>query len=790
MSCVNAFREKAEKLCFLINIKADYTRDMKETKTWNKKINRMLFTNYIRIPIIKNTKIAAVKGWNKLTKSANINKNNDVAYKTGKEAGFFVLDIDNPKKTDKDGYKKWLELKRKYNVNTKTVQTKNNGLHLYFKYDDDLKQTTKINGYSIDIRSDGGYVMSPESDGYTTVNHAEISTISFELKKWIMAHYDKPTCKKTNKIPKINKNYIHLYDKDELKTVLNGLDKKYLNNRSDWLKVTSILKSENLYDLWNNWSIKSPVYDKVGNDKIWESLSPELDMMYINQISKTQLKVNRTMKLNLLTKKPTETRNEKFINLDNFDYMNNRVLLIKSGTGTGKTFNSVKLIDKIRKVHHRKILSIVSRKSLAKQHQTNFNNTAEKLLIKLNYYETMSPDDMNACDELVIQIDSLWKLDWKKWRSCILYLDETNSMLDFLLTSTTLRTKRMDVWQTFNFIVKECGYLIGVDADMSDNVLNYFDELQMPTYLIHNTYMNCVNRPAVHYSDKDKLIVNMKKKMKKGEHFIFCSDSLSEQKLIIEYLKQYCEEKNLNCKSDFLVYSSEEGDDNTLINITDNWKNRYVFYSPKIVYGLDFNNKDPIDVFFLGKSTSVNPLQFSQMIARTRNIKKLHYYIQERNHTLEFESVSDVKDHYEYMINYYDKTIDKCDNYDKNYDASSDAIKLNQIKSMKYLEIDNRTGEIVFNNTMFEKLYYQNEYYDHVMRTAMTYHFEEILKQKGYVITQNNKKAKHKIDVKKLKEDVENNFDVKVERILNDKNESLSDSEKMIKEQNPKRRYG
>ena len=39
LNFINTFREKAEKLCFLINIKANYNRDMKETKEWNKNIN-------------------------------------------------------------------------------------------------------------------------------------------------------------------------------------------------------------------------------------------------------------------------------------------------------------------------------------------------------------------------------------------------------------------------------------------------------------------------------------------------------------------------------------------------------------------------------------------------------------------------------------------------------------------------------------------------------------------------------------------------------------------------------
>ena len=173
--------------------------------------------------------------------------------------------------------------------------------------------------------------------------------------------------------------------------------------------------------------------------------------------------------------------------------------------------------------------------------------------------------------------------------------------------------------------------------------------------MIHNKYANCKNKPAVHYSDKNKLIAVMKSKLKKNDYFVACFDSLREQNIVIEELKQYCERRNLDCKQDFLIYSSKDGDDNSLKNVSMTWKDKYVFYSPKIVYGLDFNNKQSVDVFFVGKSTSVNPLQFSQMVARTRNIQKLHYFIEEHNIPLEYDTAIDVKQSFEDMTIHYDR---------------------------------------------------------------------------------------------------------------------------------------
>ena len=80
----------------------------------------------------------------------------------------------------------------------------------------------------------------------------------------------------------------------------------------------------------------------------------------------------------------------------------------------------------------------------------------------------------------------------------------------------------------------------------------------------------------------------MKTKMKRGEKFVCCFDSLRYQDEIIQELKGYCERNQLNCKDDFLIYSSKNGDDNDLKDVSTVWKDKYVFYTPKIVYGVDF----------------------------------------------------------------------------------------------------------------------------------------------------------------------------------------------------------
>jgi hypothetical protein len=71
---------------------------------------------------------------------------------TGKEAGFFVIDIDGEYPAD------WVELPP---ANVRTHK----GVHIYCAYPahETIKSRTKINGHPVDIRGDGAYIVAPPS---------------------------------------------------------------------------------------------------------------------------------------------------------------------------------------------------------------------------------------------------------------------------------------------------------------------------------------------------------------------------------------------------------------------------------------------------------------------------------------------------------------------------------------------------------------------------------------------------------------------------------------------------
>jgi hypothetical protein len=659
----------------------------------------------------------------------------------------------------------------KNNKKTLTYKTKSGGRHYYFKYDKDINtKNIGVNGFSIDVLTNNNYAIV-----YDKLYDEPIQTMPDNVKDFVMSWRTRNN-KKTPKDTQIKKNVIinkdikYKFDNDKLVKLLNLLPSKYYNDYKYWFTITSCLKSANLKDIWVEFSKKSNSYDCNYNNNIWNGLEPKIDLTYMtllaqNENIKTSLKVHKYCdKLNIFTAKPNEIVNDKYINLDKFNFDDHPNLLIKSATGTGKTTATSKLVDRIRHGHDYKVLSIVSRVSLAYQHQKIFEN--------MQNYKDLKQNEYSNCKDLVIQLDSIIHLNPQKLKNTIVYLDEVNSMFEYMLNSSTLRNRRLQVFNMLCMIIASASYVIGVDADLSDIVLMFFKFFDIDVHIIHNKYKNATGK-ATDYKCPNKLISNMKADLKKGEKFICCFDSLTFQDEVIIELKRYCESNNLNCKDDFLIYSSKDGEDNDLIDVTKSWKGKYVFYTPKILYGLDFVPEDSMNVYAFFKCTSVSPLAFSQMVSRCRKIKHLKYNIQERNISLMFMDANTIKENYDDVLKYLENCIDELDPINKDV--------IHKKTDIRYMEYDPRKDEIIIATSIFDDMYWEQQYYNSIMRSSMNQHFKNILEDKGYIINIFEEVGNYKINSNELKIIVKENNINMIDRIINDKHESLTASEIKVK---------
>jgi P4 family phage/plasmid primase-like protien len=250
--------------------------------------------------------IAYPKNWEntKLDDTTYNNKYNGLALLTGKVNNIIVVDIDNL-----DHWEEFLEENDKEEPDTVKAISGSGGIHLYFKYSDeldDIKSSSKCfdPDYDIDIRTNGGNIIVPPTSYFNKNLDKQVeykwekSIFDNELKKfptWMKKILLKKN-NNTNKEKKSLKQFIGAKDKDiveiknvdvdvqideedkslnfsiaEISSLLDMLNINRCNNYNDWINVGLCL--HNINDkyllLWENWSKLSDKYEDGKCEENW-----------------------------------------------------------------------------------------------------------------------------------------------------------------------------------------------------------------------------------------------------------------------------------------------------------------------------------------------------------------------------------------------------------------------------------------------------------------------------------------------------------------------------------------
>jgi hypothetical protein len=496
--------------------------------------------------------------------------------------------------------------------------------------------------------------------------------------------------------------------------------------------------------------------------------------------------IKQTKKINFMSKIPDTIINRQYLNKKCFN--NTRTQIVKSNCGTGKTTLSAEFIKDLIEDRGYKILSLTVRVSLAYQQVKNFKDNK----IKMDIYKDLDPDKLNKTNKLIIQIDSIAKLDLGFWKNTIIYLDEVSALFSYILTSTTLKDKRTNIINILITLLNNASYVLCTDADVNDVVLSMFDQLKIKYHLIENTYKNIKDVKAVEYDNKQILINRMQDLLLDDKKIICCFDSKAEMDLTVQRLKNFCEDNELdNQLNNFLIYSSTIGDEKDFLNINDRWKSKNIFFTPKITIGISFDNKEPREVFLIARGNSINAFGYVQQISRCRNISKLHYYVVKKYQYLKYDSPADVSEYYKELLKDYSYIQNNiCTNTqtdDINTDIS-DNMKLKEFENSNGIYLDHKTKEWKFNDSLYNQLFFIHEYSDNVIRSAPREQFRWMLEDKGYQIKYNNdtiddKEIKEiKKEIGECKEELDEDLDLMNRRALYNKESSLTDAEKKIRE--------
>lgn len=635
---------------------------------------------------------------------------------TGRINNITVVDIDTYKDNKPNLY--WAKFIEQYGEpDTYTVKTKNKGYHYYFKYDPDIQSSINHYPINIDIFNDDSNSNPKWVVGAGTKFEAGIYKVHNDTKVKKMPEWLKNEIMTYGKIDYRE----HIFDKvynltrPEIKMIITKLlnqDISYCVEYKKWFMVTDILKGLDYKSLWKsfcNCAENIIEVNKTHNNVIWNNIVP---CRSINEITSVigmdaiKYTKNYTPITNLydINKQTVEMRYIDIGCVVNLGWFINTVIM-KSDTGTGKTTTTFKYF---KKCNHDHILSIVSRRSLVDQH---IKNAKDNDIIMHSYEEKDVHKKKIVCyqlDSICRFIDNIESADRVRViNEYVIYLDEINSTIKYLLQSTTMDKKRIAIFSGLCQIIRHCKLLICSDADVSDLVFKFISSIRTAnmTVFIDNEYKNYTDICATEYADIDGIIKKLKARINRNEGFICCFDQLKFLTQIYGLI--YDDTK----KNNFLRISSEH----RRFTNTDIWKGKFVFYSPSIIYGNDFVPDMPTDVFVFVKGGTIDPLQIVQQATRCRKIKKLYYYIDAKNAWLKYKSLEDCTD----QINLaYTKLRSDNTKYDENL-----------IKSR-------------LTDKLYNEMFDYNVYINDILCSDYQYHINCILHNKGFNIEKVGEKSR------------------------------------------------
>ncbi len=297
-------------------------------------INKYLNKNMIVFTCTNNSKIANLK-WKNLTQSTfnKIKTNPNYALMCGQKNNLTVVDID-VKNKGLETFNKYL-FDNGLSLNDFVYQTTpSGGLHILFDYTTELKTTTNLNNVSIDIRSEGSYILIEPSiiDGkkYTMYNfnndnviHAMPDSLIKFLnsnekvkKEKVIKENDNENDDSNNKINYTNTN-INLFDK-----LFELIPNEFYDDYNQWLSILCICRT--IYNKKDGLkkahelSCKSSKYVKDEVDMKYKTLNKEIGYGF-NKLKEICFSFNKNKALDIINiYKPSNFDEPKIININKF----------------------------------------------------------------------------------------------------------------------------------------------------------------------------------------------------------------------------------------------------------------------------------------------------------------------------------------------------------------------------------------------------------------------------------------------------------------------------------------
>ena len=595
------------------------------------------------------------------SKDIDVNKNHGVL--TGEINNLTGVDLDFSYKLSDEELnsnpitKKFIDLFGKDPTwDTYTVRTKSGGLHYYFEYEKEIKQT-QDDICKIDIRNNGGFLVGAgtkitkgEKQGvYKCINDKQPMKMPEDLKEFLLENLynnnkksKKTIQKKNGKITNKNKgftnyenNYEYDFSDDLLRRIFDGLPHDYWRTVTSqdgspsfiiWTAACKTLDCENLWNEYNKKNVdkKHLLYGSswnIANGGSWKS-ADETFNCFANLLKYTTFP-NAEKLVDYHKYQPIlQNEIEPDIIIDSekvgFNYFKKDInYILKSDTGTGKTTSFQKYIENQNEKKNQKFISITSRVSLAEDQYSRFSKEIDKVFYYKDVTDDIKPNLLKCVDNynekyefigsVVVEVESLLsRLEYGEnitnLNEMVVYLDEFNSLIQHIHTSSTLDNNLTFVLEQLIYILKNCKQIICTDADISDTSILWFQENIGRDFEFHkNLYQHNKNVKAYEILSYDTLVDKLHKTKK---WIVPCDSRINAITLHKEF-------------PDAILIVAET------LDIPNLDHHDRIIYSPKILYGVDSVMEREVFCFF--EERTIDPAQMVQMMSRCRNIIKLHY---------------------------------------------------------------------------------------------------------------------------------------------------------------------
>jgi len=385
----------------------------------------------------------------------------------------------------------------------------------------------------------------------------------------------------------------------------------------------------------HNFKIRGLFFDgffinrRIEHDRVYKSIFKEISIFFKNTYDmdmKFVIKghfdsnVIQTRVIDSLALLEPEIRLEPYVDYHIYVTKIHRVIIVQAPLKAGKS-TSVQTFLRWNKEEFDKIIVICPRISYSNSVIDMFNDHYPFV----HYKDTRSKSIRKPF--LVVQFESLWRVDVQSYENALLIMDECEATLTQLTSLTTNKKNHSKNIENFEWLLRNSKKVIATDAFMlySNKMIDMCINMNV-SFKIYNYITKPVERKMVQVEHIDIMMKLLIEQLNAGLKIFFFSSSKYRIEKILEELAREC--PAIRIASYYKNQSSTE-----LKNVRKEWINYdLVICNSVITIGLDFNVEYFDNIFLYVSQKSKNLLRdVAQALYRPRQIRGYLMYCIDKN---------------------------------------------------------------------------------------------------------------------------------------------------------------